>query len=434
MSHTINCERCGHEIDIEKSLGAKISGELNSKYKSHYQKMGDELNKKSKSIAEREQALEASDKKQKEIIDSIVKKKEQEFKVQTAEDQKKQDVIIESQIKERERAFRRSTKKEIERSFKVEMEEAAKKDVENNELKVVNMKLESRMKTLESLHKSDMDVKVIEARSEAIKKANEEKELMQREHEEKMKQMQKSIEDARRQASQGSMQIQGEAQEKSIEDFLKYNFPIDLIEPIKQGALGADCLQYVKTNNNQSCGTIYYESKRTKEFQPAWIEKFKADMRAKNVDVGVLATQAMPKGMEQAGLVKGVWVCSLEEFKTISHILRKQLVEIHKVRNISENRKDVASHLYRYLTSSEFKMDMEAIVEGFTEMKLDIDSEKRSFNRMWSKREKQLEKIMLSTVSMYGSLQGISDNSIETIKGLDLPDSDYEQIEECEGV
>jgi hypothetical protein len=77
-------------------------------------------------------------------------------------------------------------------------------------------------------------------------------------------------------------------------------------------------------------------------------------------------------------------------------------------------------------------MDMEAIVEGFTDMKLDIDSEKKSFNRMWKKREKQLEKIMLSTVSMYGSLQGISDNSIDTIKGLELPGADCDQIEECE--
>ena len=76
-------------------------------------------------------------------------------------------------------------------------------------------------------------------------------------------------------------------------------------------------------------------------------------------------------------------------------------------------------------------MDMEAIVEGFTEMKSDIDSEKRAQNRLWNKREKSLEKIMLSTVSMYGSLQGI-DNSLETIKGLDLPGIEYEQIEEKE--
>jgi hypothetical protein len=430
MVHTINCDQCGHEIDIEQTLGKKITGELNVQYKSRYQNKEIELNKKSQSIAEREQALENADKKQKERIDSIVKRSEQAFKAQAAEDQKKKDAVIESQIKEREQAFRQSIQKEMERDYKTEMEEAANKNVENNKLKAEKMKLEATLNTIESLHKSDTDVKVIEARNEANKKSNEEKELLQQEHEEKMKQMKKSMEDVRRQADQGSMQIQGEAQENSIEDFLKYTFPVDVIEPIKQGALGADCLQYVKTDNNQSCGIIYYESKRTKEFQPAWIEKFKADMRAKNVDVGVLVTKAMPKGMEQAGLVKGVWVCSLEEFKTISHILRKQLVEIHKVRNISENRQDIASLLYKYLTSSEFKMDMEVIVEGFTDMKSDIDSEKRAMNRAWSKREKHLEKIMLSTVNMYGSLQGISDNSIETINGLELPGAVYELIEE----
>lgn len=189
-------------------------------------------------------------------------------------------------------------------------------------------------------------------------------------------------------------------------------------------------MQYVVNNHNQKCGIIYYESKRTKNFENSWIQKFKADMREKNVDIGVLATQAMPKGMKRAGLVKGIWVCSLEEFKMISHILRKQLIEIYKIRSISENREDIVSHLYRYLTSSEFKMDMETIVEGFTEMRSDIDSEKKAFNRIWSKRSKQLEKIMLSTVNMYGSLQGISNNSIETINGLELPGADYSQIKE----
>ncbi len=428
MAHTINCEHCGHEIDVDKALSKKIS--------SQYE--------------EREKILEANKKRQKEIIDYKVKEltaaweekaliksqylkdEAKALKDQAVKARQDQDAIIKSKVREKELAFRRSIKKEMDDAFRSEMQEAANKDAENNKLKVANMKLESRMKTLESIHKSDTDVKVIEARNEAIKKANEEKELIQLEHEEKMKQMQKSLKDANRQVNQGSMQIQGEAQEKSIEDFLKYTFPIDVVEPIKQGALGADCLQYVKTNNNQSCGTIYYESKRTKEFSPAWIEKLKVDMRAKNVDIGVLATQTMPKDMERAGFVKGIWICSLNEFKTISCILRKQLIEIHKVRNIGENRKDIASHLYRYLTSSEFKMDMEAIVEGFTDMKLEIDSEKRAMNRMWSKREKHLEKIMMSTVSMYGSLQGISDNSIETVKGLEFPNADYGQIEECE--
>lgn len=420
MTQTINCEECGHEIDIEQTLGKKISSELHLKYKSRYQDREIELDKKSQSLAEKEKAIEDNVKKQDELINSIVSKKAVALKAEFEESQKERDV-----------AFREETKKELETNFKSEMEEANKKNIENNELKTENIKLAARINSIDSLHKSDIDMQVTEARNQEIKKSSEDKELMKQEHAEKMKQMEKNLKDAHQQAEQGSMQVQGEAQEVIIEEFLKYNFPTDLIEPVKQGALGADCIQHVKTNNNQDCGSIYYESKRTKDFRPAWIEKLKGDMRAKNINVGVLATKAMPKDMDRAGFINNIYVCSLDEFKTISYVLRRQLIEINKIRNIGENRQDIASHLYKYLTSSEFRMDMEAIVEGFTEMKSDIDSEKRAQNRLWNKREKSLEKIMLSTVSMYGSLQGI-DNSLETIKGLDLPGIEYEQIEEKE--
>ena len=425
MSHTINCEQCGHEIDIEQTLGKKISTEAN--YENA--KRSAELDKREKIIGNNKEKF---DEKVQEKVDFIVAKDRKVLTENYNKAMESQEDVIRLEVDKRSKSAIEKQEKEMNEDVKLELKKAKDTSIKNKELETDVLRMQAQIDSIQSEHKADTGLKVVEAINEANKKSDEEKELIQRGHDEKIKQMQKSLEDANRQANQGSMQIQGEAQEKSIEDFLKYNFPMDVIEPIKQGALGADCLQYVKTNNNQRCGTIYYESKRTKEFQPAWIEKFKADMRSKNVDAGVLATQAMPKGMKRAGLVKGVWVCSLEEFKTISHILRNQLVEIHKVRNISENRKDIASLLYKYLTSSEFKMDMEAIVEGFTEMKSDIDSEKRAMNRMWSKREKHLEKVILSTVNMYGSLQGISDNSIKTINGLELPGADYDQIEECE--
>ena len=79
-----------------------------------------------------------------------------------------------------------------------------------------------------------------------------------------------------RKQEQGSMQTQGEVQEIGIEEWLVDKFPLDSIEEIKTGERGADCLQIVNTRSRQNCGTIYYESKRTKLFQQGWVEKFKS--------------------------------------------------------------------------------------------------------------------------------------------------------------
>jgi hypothetical protein len=109
----------------------------------------------------------------------------------------------------------------------------------------------------------------------------------------------KLTEEMKRKQEQGSMQLQGEVLELAIEEYLMAQFPLDTIEEIKKGATGADCLQIVNTRDQHNCGTIYYESKRTKAFQPSWIEKFKNDIRVKKANIGVLVTEVMPSDMER---------------------------------------------------------------------------------------------------------------------------------------
>jgi len=82
------------------------------------------------------------------------------------------------------------------------------------------------------------------------------------------------------------------------------------------------------------------------------------------------------------------------------------------------------SLLYGYLTSTEFQMQMEAIVEGFTQMQTDLDKEKRAMTKIWKQREKQIDKVIDNTVGMYGSIKGIAGNAIGTVKSLELPYSD----------
>ena len=221
------------------------------------------------------------------------------------------------------------------------------------------------------------------------------------------------------------MQIQGEAQELVIEEWLQSQFPLDNIEEIKKGARGADCLQTVNTLQQQNCGTIYYESKRAKNFSPAWIEKFKSDIREKNANIGVLVTAEMPQEMERMGMRDGIWICSFDEFKGLCAVLRESLINISTAVATNENKGDKMGMLYDFLTSNEFRLQVEAIVEGFTQMQSDLDSEKRAMQGIWKKREKQIEKVLLNTTHMYSSIKGIAGSAIQTVPQLELvEDSD----------
>ena len=264
-------------------------------------------------------------------------------------------------------------------------------------------------------------------REKIQKSLDETNELKFKQKEEQLKQLQEQLQIAQRKAEQGSMQLQGEVQELAIEEYLEAKFPFDVIEEIKKGARGADCIQVVHTREVLNCGKIYYESKRTKEFSKTWIEKFKADMREKSVDVGVLVTEVLPSDMDRMGLLDGVWVCTYEEFKGLSAVLRESIIKLNHAKKGEENKTDKMSLLYGYLTSTEFSMQIEAIVEGFTTMQSDLDTEKRSMARIWKQREKQITKVLDNTIGMYGSIKGIAGNAIGNVQALELP---YNNIED----
>jgi hypothetical protein len=210
-------------------------------------------------------------------------------------------------------------------------------------------------------------------------------------------------------------------QELAIEEWLAANFPLDTITEIKKGVRGGDCIQTVNTRTRQNCGTIYYESKRTKDFQQSWIEKFKSDIRDKSANIGVLVTEVLPSDLVRMGLKDGIWICTYDEFKGLCKVLRETIIQISNAIVSQENKGDKMVLLYDFLTSNTFHMQVEAIVEGFTQMQADLDSEKRAMQRIWKMREKQLEKVINNTIDMHGSIKGIAGSAIQDIKQLELP-------------
>ena len=377
-----------------------------------------------------EAEIEAKRKEYKTHLDSL-KVKEEEFKEQKEKFEEEIKKATQIQLKAERVKLQEELRKEIldEQSesmalLQKQLEEKSNQVKELNVAKARIGQLQREKEEMESAIMAKAELALnekLKLEKEKIQKATDEQnELKLRQKDEQLRQLQEQLQIAQRKAEQGSMQLQGEVQELAIEEWLKEKYPFDTIDEVKKGARGADCMQIVHTRESQNCGKIYYESKRTKDFQKSWIEKFKADMREKGADIGVLITDVMPSDMQRMGLYEGIWICSFEEFKGLSAVLREQIIKIHHAMKSQENKTDKMSLLYGFLTSNEFKMQIEAIVEAFTTMQSDLDSEKRSMQRIWKQREKQIEKVLDNTINMYGSIRGIAGNAIGNIKALEL--------------
>jgi hypothetical protein len=258
------------------------------------------------------------------------------------------------------------------------------------------------------------------ARDKAKAEAEDSLKLKMAEKEHTIQAMQKQIEDLKRRAEQGSQQLQGEVQELEIENTLKQAFPADVIVPVAKGEFGGDCVQGVSRGEGQACGAILWESKRTKNWSDTWLPKIRDDQRTAKADFAVIVTQALPKGVETFGLVDDVWVTGWRTFVPLAFALRQTLQETSLARQAGEGQQTKMELVYQYLTGPRFRARVTAIIEKFEDMQSDLTKERAAVMKMWAKREQQIQAVLAATAGMYGDLQGIAGQAIETIEALDI--------------
>ena len=248
--------------------------------------------------------------------------------------------------------------------------------------------------------------------------------LRVKELEKQLDDQKKLADEMKRKAEQGSMQLQGEVQELALEEMLRTSFPFDLVEEVGKGVRGADCIQTVRNAAGQECGRIIYESKRTENFGGDWIEKLKTDMRSLGADMAIIVTKTLPRGMDRFGEKDGVWVCSFAEIKAVAHMIRDGIIRVSAAQRSQVNRGDKMQLLYTYLTGGEFAEQWKAIREGFMSMRLSIQKERDSMERMWKAREKQLDKVLLNAAHVRGSIEGIAGLDSVDMNLLEEPNED----------
>ena len=413
----ITCPNCKTQIDVneiqyhelEERLKREHQLELEDKRK-EYKVHLDKLDVREQAMNDKQEKFDEELKRAtKEQVKRETQKLTSKIKEEFLEEYRESDALMKKELDEKNEKLKElnRSKAEIEQ-LKREKEEATSK-----------AKVEAQIELTRQLH---------EEKQKIAKSFEEQNELKLRQKDEQIEQMKRDIESAQRKAEQSSMQTQGEALELAIESWLASQFPFDNIDEVKKGAFGADCIQTVHTREVQNCGVICYESKNTKAWSDGWITKLKQDMLGVNADLGVLVTSVYPREMKRMGLVEGIWVCSLDEFKGSVSLLRESLIRTHKATQKEENKADKMSLLYNYMTGNEFSMQMNAIVEGFMTMQSELDKERRSLMVTWKRRQKTIDGVLANTTEMYGALQGIAGSAaighIEALE-LELPE-DFE--------
>jgi hypothetical protein len=408
----IVCPKCREEIKLTESLAAPLVEATRQQYEAKLARQESEIGKREVAIHEAQLAVAKA---QKSVDEQVAAKLTHERETIVAQEAKKARLLLSADIDRKE--------KEV-----LELQEALKtKDNKLAEAQKAQAQLIRKERELDDA-KREMDLTVEKrvqeslstVRDKARREAEEGLKLKVAEKEETIASMQRQIEELKRKAEQGSQQLQGEVQELALESQLKAKFPGDTIRPVPKGQFGGDIIQRVVNQVGNLCGTLLWESKRTKNWSDAWLAKLKDDQRAAKADFGLIVSTVLPKGVEGFDLIEGIWIVEPRCALPVAIALRQSMIELAGVRQTKDGQQTKMGIVYEYLTGPRFRQRVEAIVERFAEMHEDLDKERRTMTRLWAKREEQIRGVLDSTAGMYGDLQGIAGKVFCEIDGLEM--------------
>lgn len=425
--NTIICKSCGDTIEITAALQGQIEAQIiaaeHKKHELELQKVREEA--------------EAAAKKERDAAEERIRKQlagEKELLQKEAEAELE---LAKKRLESEAHADRKKSAAAQELLIKSLKDDAESSKEDNKKLREELGKLMGQLRESNKARESaeleaqkKIAAEEAKIRETAAKEADERQRLNLAARDKTIADLQKALDEAQRKASQGSQQLQGEIMELDFEKALAEAFRDDEIEPVAKGVKGGDIRQAVRSQRGMPCGVILWEIKRTKNWVDGWIPKLKTDLRAEKANIPIIITEAMPKTIaEDMGQLDGVWICKPGLAIMLGTLLRKALLDAGRQKALAENRGGSAEALYNFVTSHEFIQQIEAMVETYKEMTLQIQKEKIAYEKSWAQREKQTQRLLMSTANIVGSMQGhIGAASMPRVRGLEL-DSGEENSE-----
>lgn len=448
---TIDCPNCHEPFELTEALASPILEAERKKARANAAKQVESEREAieakartdaesvfAKKITAHEAALAESDAK----LEAAKQTELDALKVKAEAEQAKRDVEltvrrqIDAERAEIEKAARESAAEEVAAKLKaandtIVAKDAKLKEAEAAEIEARRLKAEAEeeKRQTELVVARRMDEERAKVREQIAKERDEQHRLDVLEKDRQLDAMRKQIEALRRKGAQGSQQLAGDVLEIDLLETLQGAFPDDQFERVKKGHRGADILHTVCSLRGAPCGRILWESKRTKTWQDGWLPKLRDDQREARADLAAIATETLPDDVRTFAERDGVWITCLPTVVPVAASLRYALIEVANARRASTLADSVKDQVFGYLTSPHFRQRVSRIVEGYVEMRSDLDKEKRATATQWSKREKQLERILGGVTGMYGDLQGIVGASLPHVDGLALTAPDENDVD-----
>jgi hypothetical protein len=413
---TIICPHCKTEIKLTESLAAPLIALTRKQFEAQLAQKDSDIVRRENAMRDREKALtDAKRDLDEQVADQVANQLKTERSRVAAEEAKKAKAASANELDAKARELA-----ELQDVLKARDAKLAEAQKAQAELIKKQRELDDAKRELDLTIEKRVQDGLTEVRTLAKREAEDGMKLRVAEKDLTIASMQQKIEELKQKAEQGSQQLQGEVQELELENLLRAKFPFDVIEPVAKGEFGGDALQRVNSQSGTPCGSILWESKRTRNWSDGWLPKLREDQRSAKAEVCVLVSQVLPKGVETFDLVDGVWITSPRVAIPVAIMLRQGLLQISQTHALSDGLQTKTEMVYQYLTGPRFRQRVEAIVEAFSSMQDDLDKERKVIMKQWAKRQEQIERVMGATVGMYGDLQGIAGKSLQEIEGLSL--------------
>ena len=441
-SDNIKCPQCGTKIEVGEVLARQIAGEVEARLRQE-------------ADARLKQAVASAQEQERDVVRLQLKDMESQLSeknkaVQAAEAKelallagqrelaaraKQLDQDVEKRLAVREQELTKQIQEQTSKAAAQQLDalqqalqsrDAAMDEARTRELALLKEKavLEDKRKDMELDYQRKLTEERQQLEKQLIDKYASEADLKLKERDKQIEDLRKSLSEAKRKSEQGSMETQGEALELDLEANLTSQFPHDSIAPVPKGIRGADIIQTVHNESMVDCGSLIWETKNTKAWNNAWIDKLKDDQRSIGANLAVLVSTELPEGVTAFGQLDGVWVTSVAACIPLAMTLRQQLVQVAFARSASEGKSEKMEMVYEYLSGDAFRHKVEAIVETFVGMQEQLNKEKRAYARLWKEREKQIERIIENTAGMYGDVRGLIGSAVPEIQALTLEDEE----------
>jgi hypothetical protein len=422
----IECPHCHKSFKLNETLAAPVVEETRRKMADEYREKEEALEDKKAAFAQEQREADKA-RKEVERERSALAKEREKIEEQVAEQVAEQRAAIEREATKKAKqkldeklAEKDEEKKELDEQLKEKEAKLADARKQEAEFRRKQRELDDKMKELDLIAEKKAAELVAPQIEKARRDSDDANRLRIAEKDKVIEAQKQQLAEAQRKLEQGSQQLQGEVQELDLEERLGDAFPHDTIEPVPKGQFGGDCLHRVSGGPGVVCGTIIWESKRTKNWVRGWTDTLKQNQRAAKADIAVIVTQAMPDGVDSFAEVDGVWVSTPALAIALAATLRMCLTECATARRASEGQQDKMAVLYRYMTGPQFRQRVEAIRDAFMSMQEDLTKERQVITKQWAKRQQEIDRVMASTVGMYGDIQAIAGKTLQEIEGLAL--------------